>query len=266
MPELAEIYVLSKDINERLPLQISEVIIIQDKLLNIDKDVFISELKDTRILQASSRGKWLCLDLDNRKTLLINLGMGADVLLYNELPKSKYQAAFKVDKQYLTFKFWWYGHIHLVEDIKNHKYFSKLGKDYIQDTVSEEEFVSVFSKKRGSLKNTLLNQSIFSGIGNYYVHDILFQAKIHPLSKCNLIPKPVLSNLYHSIMKEWNKAIELGGSHYEFRINGTKGDFKADKIAYKEDQDCPICKSKITKIKTSATSSYVCETCQILYM
>ena len=119
----------------------------------------------------------------------------------------------------------------------------------------------MFKSRKGSLKSFLLNQKNIAGIGNYYIHDILFKAKINPLMKINNLSARKLGTLYNTIIEEFNDSISKRGAHYELDIYNQKGEFSADKVAYKEGKQCS-CGTIIKKVKTGSTSSYYCPKCQ----
>jgi formamidopyrimidine-DNA glycosylase len=61
-------------------------------------------------------------------------------------------------------------------------------------------------------------------------------------------------------------SLDKGGAFYEVNLHGKKGGFTMDDIliGYRERKPCPICGSKIVKIKTGSTSSFICPKCQKL--
>ncbi len=264
MPELPEIYVLSKQLNNVLPNRVIEQIVVhQSKSINLELDDFIIQVSNQTCQSVTSKGKWLFIHFVSGDQLQINLGMGGDLLYRDAPPEGKYQCHILFDNhKYLTFRFWWFGSIHFVRKHCDNKSTATLGIDLLRDNISEAKFVEIIRSKKGSLKTVLLNQKVIAGIGNYYIHDILFQAKIHPLKKCPDVKDKELKILYKVIKDEFQQAIQQGGSYYEVGIDGFKGTFKADLVAYKTDQPCPICQTTIEKIKTGSTSSYFCPKCQ----
>ncbi|MCK4933916.1 formamidopyrimidine-DNA glycosylase, partial [Candidatus Bathyarchaeota archaeon] len=116
------------------------------------------------------------------------------------------------------------------------------------------------------IKNFILNQKNIAGIGNVYVQDILFNAKIHPKRKIPSLNDMEITNLYNSMKSVLKESIDHGSLAYERDFYGNKGgyDMKQFKIAYKPGKPCPLCGTEIEKIKTGATSSYICPQCQPL--
>lgn len=263
MPELPEIYNLSEQLNKEITqLIIKEVVVHQEKSLNQDIVIFASNLLNQQIDYVSSHGKWIVVTFMSSDRLLINLGMGGDLLYSQAIPKKKHQAVIKFNNDYLlSFRFWWFGYIHFVKNGETHEMTKKLGKDILRDNMSKTQFQKLFDKRKGSLKSFLLNQKNIAGIGNYYIHDILYKSKINPLKKINEISTRKLGKLYDVITKEFRDSISKRGAHYELDIYNEKGEFAANYVAYKEGKQC-ICGAIIKKVKTGSTSSYYCPKCQ----
>jgi formamidopyrimidine-DNA glycosylase len=59
-------------------------------------------------------------------------------------------------------------------------------------------------------------------------------------------------------------SIDKGGGFYEVNLHGQSGGFTMDDIlvGYKEGEPCPVCDTKIEKIKIGSTSSFICPNCQ----
>jgi formamidopyrimidine-DNA glycosylase len=197
--------------------------------------------------------------------------MGADVIYFksgDKLPE-KYQIKLTLDdKSGFTIRVWWFCYLHLMpaNKLDEHKLTAKLGITPLDKKFTLDYFKQILSKKRGNIKNFLLNQKNIAGIGNVYIQDILFNAKIHPKRKIPSLKEAEIEALYNSIKSVLNKSVKLGGLAYEKDFYGNKGGYGKDqfKIAYKPGQPCPICQTSIEKIKTGSTCSYISPNCQVL--
>jgi formamidopyrimidine-DNA glycosylase len=225
-------------------------------------------LVDRRIEQVSFRGKWVFLKLEHDSWLLLNLGMGGNVILHAnaEALPDKYQLRIDfTDGRVLTVGFWWFGFAHAVyeSDLANHKMTAKLGITPIRDAnFTQEHFLAMLKGRRGAIKSYLLNQDNIAGIGNVYVQDSLFRARLHPNRKLQTLTDTEKSLLYRSIVETLTEAAAVGGLSYEKDLYGHPGRFKEFLVGYKEGQPCPICRTTIQKIKTGSTASYICPNCQ----
>jgi len=266
MPELPEIASRAREMDKYLTGKtISTAEILQPKCLTLPIDDFQKALQHATILKATYHGKWIQVKLSSG-WLLINLGMGGDILLTSrdQIPQ-KY--VFRVDfsdGSCLSIRFWWFGYIHfcLPADLENHKMTAKLGQNVVE--ITEREFIEKIRTHKGTIKQFLLDQTNFAGIGNAYIHDILFLAKMHPNRKLQSLSDDEIYALFTSIHKGLEPSLEKNGAFYEKDIFGNKGGFTMDEIivGYREGSPCPICSTPIVKIKTRSTSSYICPVCQ----
>jgi formamidopyrimidine-DNA glycosylase len=130
------------------------------------------------------------------------------------------------------------------------------------------QFRELLRGRRGGIKSFLLNQKRIAGIGNVYIQDPLFKARIHPLRTINTLSDDEVADLWKALWETLQESVDAGSSAWEQDLYGEKGKWGEDHlvIGYKEGQPCPACGTEIAKIKTGSTSGYVCPTCQPLEM
>lgn len=159
-------------------------------------------------------------------------------------------------------------HLKPEEGQGEHKLTANLGLTPLDSRFTLEYFKQLLGRKRGNIKSFLVDQKNIAGIGNVYVQDILFNAKLHPKRKIPSLTAGEIDALYKSIKLVLSESIEMGGLAYEKDFYGNKGGYGSEqfKIAYKPGKPCPICQTPIQKIKTGSTSSFICPNCQPLTM
>ena len=271
MAELPELMVLSKQMNDELKSkEIKSVDVIQEKCLNMEADSFKDQIAGKSIKKVYNKGKWIFFELTDSYHLLLNLGMGADILYYNtgENSTEEYQCRFNfTDNSGFTCKFWWFGHVDLVPDnqLSDHKPTKDVAISPLDADFTFDYFKKIF-KGRAMIKNIILNQKKVGGIGNVYIHDILFKAKLHPKKSANSLEPSQIDNLFQIMVENLKYALDKKGLAYEKDFYGENGEFSKDYflVAYKEGEKCPDCGEIIEKIKTGSTSSYICPECQKL--
>jgi formamidopyrimidine-DNA glycosylase len=268
MPELPEIATRARQMNAELfGNTISGIEVFQSKCLNIPQDAFIQRLTGAKIGPVTYHGKWLFLST-SQGWLLLNLGMGGEILLLNRssLPE-KFRLIFDFDDATcLAVNFWWFGYAHYVatDQLQTHTMTAKLGPNAID--MDGAALKMLFKGQRARLKAFMLDQTNMAGIGNAYIHDILFLAHLHPLRTIDSLKDEEIDTLAKSIQDGLQPSLDKGGAFYEVDLHGQKGGFNMDDIliGYKENQPCPTCATAIQKIKTGGTSSFICPTCQPL--
>lgn len=271
MAELPELMVLSRQMNDELKSkEIKSVDVIQEKCLNMEVDSFKDQIIGKTIKKVYNKGKWIFFELTNSYHLLLNLGMGADILYYNlsENSEEEYQCRFNfTDNSGFTCKFWWFGHVDLVSDneLSDHKPTKDIAISPLDPDFTLDYFKKI-CKGRAMIKNIILNQKKVGGIGNVYIHDILFKAKLHPKKPANSLESSQINDLFQIMVENLKYALDKKGLEYEKDFYGENGEFSRDNflVAYKEGEKCPDCGKIIEKIKTGSTSSYICPECQKL--
>ncbi len=133
--------------------------------------------------------------------------------------------------------------------------------DWELDIMSEEwnsmrAFESVKQHKNKMICDTLLDQTIFAGVGNIIKNEVLFITKINPESKVKAIPEKKLGELVSATR------------NYSFDFYKWKKEFvlKQHWLIYRK-SICPRCNIPIKMVHIGETwrRSYFCLNCQILY-
>ena len=273
MAELPEITKLASQMNEKLTGKtIDTLTLLQEKCLNIPIEEFKSRAEKATIIEVTHKGKWIITTLDNGEHILLSLGMGADVLYFETEDKEqeKYQAKILfTDNSGYTARFWWFGHFYLANkgELDTESKTKDIAIDPFDEKFTLEYFQDLLKGKRTQIKSFLMNQKNVGGIGNMYMHDILFKAGLHPQKKISDMNEDEVQQLYKSIGEVLNFSTNKGTLAYEMDFFGQKGGFEVEDflVGYKENNEpCPVCTEPIAQIKTGSTSSYICPTCQQL--
>lgn len=268
MPELPEIIVFCQQMNETIiGKQIDSIKIYQPKCLNRSEADYHNYLPGQKLIKIEPWGKWIKIILNSGNQLFINLGMGGELIYFTsreQLPdKIQFLIEFK-DGSGFYVSLWWFGYFFLVVNGEANSMTDNLGDDVLE--ISLETFRSKLSGRRGAIKSLLLNQKNFRGIGNFYIQEILFQAKLHPLRQIINLTEDEICRLYAAIQNVMRRSIELGSSSYENDFFGEKGNYslKELSVAYEKDGVCPECGTASQKIKTGSTAQYICPACQVI--
>jgi formamidopyrimidine-DNA glycosylase len=125
--------------------------------------------------------------------------------------------------------------------------------------------------KKTSLKAALLDQRVVAGLGNIYVCEALFRARLSPKRQAATIadrngkPDGRAVALVEAIKAVLHDAIKAGGSSLRDhrRADGSLGDFQHNFLVYdREGAPCPGCKGKIKRIVQTGRSTFYCPSCQ----
>jgi formamidopyrimidine-DNA glycosylase len=267
MPELPESVVRARQIDDTLRGRtVCRALLAQPKCLNLPADEFARRLAGQEIRGAAPRGKWIAITL-SRDTLLLSLGMGGEVLWHapGAATPAGRQATLELDDgALLSVHFWWFGYLHLLGPAEPHAMTRDLGPDPLDPRFGSAPLAALFRGRRARLKALLLDQHNIAGIGNMYVHDILFRARLHPERPALSIGPEEVAALLQGMRTTLRLAVDLGGSVWEQDLYGRRGGFGAEHflVGYREGQPCPACGRPVAKIRTGATASFVCPRCQ----
>jgi formamidopyrimidine-DNA glycosylase len=125
--------------------------------------------------------------------------------------------------------------------------------------------------KKTSLKAALLDQRIVAGLGNIYVCEALFRARLSPKRRASTIagrngaPNARAAALVDAIKAVLQDAIRAGGSSLRDhrRADGSLGDFQHSFLVYdREGQPCPSCGGAVKRIVQGGRSTFFCPACQ----
>src|ERR1700754_4535457 len=126
--------------------------------------------------------------------------------------------------------------------------------------------------KKTSLKAALSDQRVVAGLGNIYVCEALFRARLSPKRRASTIADRngnaneravALVDAIKAVLKD---AIQAGGSSLRDhrRADGSLGDFQHNFLVYdREGQPCPNrCGGKVKRFTQNERSTFWCPRCQ----
>src|SRR3989344_443053 len=145
--------------------------------------------------------------------------------------------------------------------------FLKIGPEPLENSFTFEKFAAIISKKRGKIKQVLMDPFVVAGVGNIYSSEALWWAKIHPEKRTENLSKKELQLLHGAIKKVLNAGIEFGGESFsDYRnVDGLPGKFGSSRQAYKREKlECARCGAPIARIMFAARSAFYCPHCQKL--
>lgn len=168
-----------------------------------------------------------------------------------------------------------FGFMTLVEPggIETHPHFKGLGIEPTGNRLDGEVLAGLFAGKAAPLKAALLDQRLVAGLGNIYVCEALWRARLLPRREAGSLvrrdgaPTARLDALALHIRQTIAEAIEAGGSSLRDhrQADGTLGLFQHRFSVYdREDEPCPreACRGIVKRIVQSGRSTFFCPVCQ----
>jgi len=247
---------------------------------------FIKRLEGQRVEGVGRRAKYLTVDVSSGDVLLMHLGMSGSFRVGKDQTGAYYH-----DKSKLA------AHDHVVFHMSNGSVVTfndprrfgsmkivprgKIDEEPLLRAIGPEplgnEFDAVMlakacAGKRTSLKAALLDQRVVAGLGNIYVCEALFRARLSPKRLASTIagrngaPNDKARALVDAIKAVLNDAIKAGGSSLRDhrRADGSLGDFQHNFLVYdREGKPCPNgCRGKVKRFVQNGRSTFWCPACQ----
>ena len=287
MPELPEVETVRRGLAPVMEGASVKKVEVRDRRLRwpIAKD-FEKRLTGKTIDGLGRRAKYLLADLSSGDVLIMHLGMsgsfrvGQDAkpgLYYHERSKSTAHdhVVFHLSNgATVTFndprRF---GSMKLVPrgKLEHEPLLRSLGPEPLGNEFDAAMLAAACARKKTSLKAALSDQRVVAGLGNIYVCEALFRARLSPKRIASTIadrngkPNQRAQALVEAIKAVLNDAIKAGGSSLRDhrRADGSLGDFQHNFLVYdREGEPCPNCKGKVKRIVQTGRSTFYCPRCQ----
>lgn len=249
-------------------------------------DRFEARLTGARVDRLDRRAKYLLARLGSGETLLMHLGMsgrfsiaardgaadrpgdfvyapaadpkhdhvvfeleGGATVTYNDPRRFGFMTLFATDAE------------------PEEPFLKDLGPEPASNRFSADHLAAAFDGRRSPVKAGLLDQSVVAGLGNIYVCEALWRARISPKRLCATIPGARADRLAPAVRGVISEAIEAGGSTLRdyAGADGAMGYFQHSFDVYgREGEACRRCGegARIRRIVQSNRSSFYCPTCQ----
>ncbi len=255
-------------------------------------DQMADRLQGATVNSLRRRSKYILADLDTGETLLIHLGMSGRMLISTDAPEGSGKYARKMPGIFALGHPALQKHDHVVletergiritfndprrfgamdlmptVDFDRHRLLRDLGPEPLGNGFHEDHLIAAFKGKRTPVKSALLDQRIVSGLGNIYVCEALYRARISPLRLAGSISARRVASLVPIIRTVLGEAIEAGGSSLRDhrQTSGELGYFQHTFRVYgREGEPCqtPDCTREIRRKVQSGRSSFYCPDCQ----
>ena len=226
-----------------------------------------AELVGERVERVDRRGKYLIFRFVSGRALLIHLRMTGS-LLHDPRESSHIRAIVGLDD----------GSELAYRDVRRFGTWLLLEpgelEPYLGARVGEEPLVAAFTAKglgerlegrRAPLKAALLDQRTLAGLGNIYVDEALWYAKLNPLRPAGGLDGNELRRLHRAIRKALELGIARQGSTLTaYRLpDGSAGSMQKEFRAYgRTDEPCDRCGTLLTKARVGGRSTWFCPHCQ----
>ena len=134
------------------------------------------------------------------------------------------------------------------------------GPDALDSKLTFDEFKANIKPYTGEIKGVLARGKFLSGIGNAYVDEILWAARVSPFRKRKDLSDEELRRVYDAMPEVLNEAIEVVRERMPPNIHLKVRDFL--KVHRKGGEPCPRCGATVSEITPNKRITSWCRTCQ----
>jgi formamidopyrimidine-DNA glycosylase len=245
---------------------------------------FVERLEGATVERLDRRAKYLLFPLSTGETWVSHLGMTGRFTLEGE-QLGEFEAAAPIAGKHehmslcavrgaVTTRVGFadarrFGFMGLIPTgaVEAHPWFAGLGPEPLGNGFSGVHLAEAFAGRKPTIKVSLLDQRHVAGLGNIYVCEALYRARISPLVAAGKVSKPRLETLAAVVRDVLGEAILAGGSTLRDFANadGGQGYFQHRFDVYgREGQPCLAdgCTGVIRRTVQAGRSTFWCPVCQ----
>jgi formamidopyrimidine-DNA glycosylase len=273
MPELPEVETTLRGVRPFIKEQGIQHVLIRSPRLRwpIPKES-LQQLSGQTFHTLQRRGKYL-LFTTQTGTLIIHLGMsGRLAILKTPLVACRHDHMDILFKNDLILRFTdprRFGALLWTDsDPFCHPLLIKLGIEPLSRHFNTSYLEEKLARKKLAIKAALMDQHIVVGVGNIYITEALFMARIHPLTPAHEVSLSSLAQLVSAIKQILRRAIAQGGTTLKdfFNTQGKPGYFKQSLQVYgRAGQPCRQCQNPLSAFSLCQRTTVYCPVCQEKY-
>lgn len=240
-----------------------------------------ARLRGAQVTALRRRSKYLLADLDGGETLIVHLGMSGR-LLVSGVPLGSFAHPVAMPEKHdhvvldieggarVTYNdARRFGSMHLwpTPELETHRLLSGLGPEPLGNGFSAASLAPRLAGRATSIKAVLLDQKVVAGLGNIYVCEALWRARISPLRLAGSLSARETNDLVAAVRAVLDDAIAAGGSSLrDYRqADGELGYFQHAFSVYGRDgAPCARagCGGAVARTVQAGRSSFHCPRCQ----
>ncbi len=273
MPELPEVETVRRQLEPALVGRRFERVRIDDPRLvrPYEPAEVAAELEGERVAAVERRGKYLVVRFVSGRVLLIHLRMTGSLLSApnGSLPDDPHRRAVVnlddgSDVAYRDVRR--FGTWLLLEPGDAEPYLSaRVGDEPLDTLFTAARLGDRLAGRRTTLKAALLDQRTLAGMGNIYVDEALWRARLNPLRPAAGLDRNELRRLHRGIRAALEHGLARQGSTLrDYRLpDGSGGSMQNEFRVYgRRDEPCDRCGTPIARTQVAGRTTWFCPTCQ----
>jgi formamidopyrimidine-DNA glycosylase len=274
MPELPEVETVARD----LAAQITGRTITGVRHLDWprmietpDEAGFRAGVANRRVLEVGRRAKWVLVRLEGGLALAVHLRMSGSLVVYppdHPIDPHTHLVLGLDDGRQLFFRdVRKFGRVRLLDARGQAELDAHHGVEPLSEAFTPAVLQGILANRGTRIKPLLLDQALIAGLGNIYVDEALWQARIHPERPAAGVKAREATALHAAIQEVLTKSITLGGSSFRDYRNGY-GELGGNQVSFavyqRGGEPCQRCGGPIQRMVVAQRGTHVCPTCQPL--
>ena len=225
-------------------------------------------LTGARVAGLARRAKYGLIHTDRERTLVFHLGMSGRWRIDPETIGKHDHLVLETESGHILAlcdprRF---GSVDLIDEAALDAWppFAALGPEPLGPNFTAAHLKRAFAGRSASAKLLLLDQRIVAGLGNIYVCEGLFRARIDPRKPAGKVSRATLKRLVLAVVAVLNEAIAAGGSTLRdyAQPSGQLGYFAKHFDVYGREGEPCLCGSAVVRIVQGGRSTWYCPKCQ----
>lgn len=273
MPELPEVETIKRVIEPQIQgLVIKNIQVNREEVIAYPTaEEFISRLVGQQIAGMDRRGKFLIFIMESGDRVILHLRMTGGLLLTPpDFPGEKHTHVIFCLNSHQELRFAdtrRFGRFWLIKCDEEDTYsgIAKLGKEPFDAELSAKYLIDHWGRRKKTIKECLLEQTVVTGIGNIYSDEILFKAGIYPARPANTLTGSEWERLAALIPERLHYFIEKNEITAEEYLETKGKDYRNTpflQIYGHAKEPCPVCKQPLCRMVVGGRSSTYCPACQ----
>jgi formamidopyrimidine-DNA glycosylase len=273
VPELPEVETVRRRLEPALVGRRFEHVAIDDPRLTRPEDPaeVAAELTGERVEALERRGKYLVVRFESGRVLLIHLRMTGTLLHAapgkpTDVPHRRAVVNLDDGSDVVYRDVRRFGTWLLVEPDTLDSYLAqRLGGEPLGRTFTTRSLAASLANRRAPVKAALLDQRTLAGLGNIYVDEALWRARIHPLLPARELDLDEVRALREGIKRALEAGIKRQGATLrDYRQpDGSAGSMQNEfKVYGRLGEPCDRCGTLIEKTRVAGRGTWYCPACQ----
>jgi formamidopyrimidine-DNA glycosylase len=273
MPELPEVETVRAALAPVLTGRTLEAVDILDTRLvrPFEPRAVADELEGERVAAVERRGKYLIFRFESGRSLLIHLRMTGSLRhVTNGSPAEdphRRAVARLDDGSDVTYRdVRRFGTWLLLEPGELEPYLERrLGAEPFSTAFTPKRFAARLANRRAPIKAALLDQRTLAGMGNIYVDEALWRARIHPLTPAGELAPDQIRRLRAAVRRALEAGIARQGASLRdySKPDGARGRMQDEfKVYGRGGEPCDRCGTPIEKTRVAGRGTWYCPHCQ----